>query len=307
MRRTKILNAAAVHKTTFTEAQNAFIKHCRLKNLRPRTIAYYTEDLAYFHGKTGVRYVDEITQDAFGDFILKELETGKKTTSLNTRIRGLRVFFSFCAEREYMKPITPKLMKVDEEIKEPYTEAELMRLLKKPTSNRWTEWRTWAAVNYLISTGNRVSTILNIKIEDINLEELTIHLKQVKNRHQQIVPLSPALKEVLTDYLKTWEWTPNDYLFPSYEGNCLNVRSFQGAVKRYNIARGVTKTSVHLFRHTFAKNFILAGGGMVQLQALLGHSTMDMTRHYVNLYGLDLQRDYARLNPLDNLMKQIGT
>lgn len=289
------------------EAQNAFTKHCRLKNLRPRTITYYTEDIEFFRAKTGVKYADEITQERFDDFLYNELEAGKKTTSLNSRIKGLRVFFKFCAEREYMKPINAKLMKVDEEIKEPYTDAELKHLLKKPSSNRWTEWRTWASVNYLISTGNRVSTIINMRIEDVNFDDMTIHLKQVKNRHQQIVPLSPALKEVLLDYLKTWDWEKGDYLFPSYEGTMLNVRSFQGAVKRYNISRGVTKTSVHLFRHTFAKNFILAGGGMVQLQALLGHSTMDMTRHYVNLYGLDLQRDYARLNPLDNIMKQVGT
>ena len=304
MRRTKILNPVEVRRTTYTEAQNAFIKHCRLKNLRPQTVKYYTEDLTYFHAQTPVKYVDEITQDVFDGFILKELDAGKKTTSLNTRIRGLRVFFSFCAEREYMKPIEPKLMKVDEEIKEPYTDAELRRLLKKPTSNRWTEWRTWASINYLVSTGNRVSTVINMKISDIDFDNMTIHLKQVKNRHQQIVPLSPALKEVLCDYLKTWDWTPDDYLFPSYEGGCLTVRSFQGAIGRYNISRGVTKTSCHLFRHTFAKNFILAGGGMIQLQALLGHSTMDMTRHYVNIYGLDLQRDFERLNPLDTFMKR---
>ena len=139
---------------------------------------------------------------------------------------------------------------------------------------------------------------------DIDFDEMTIHIRQVKNRRQQIVPLSPALKEVLTDYLKTWEWTKDDYLFPSQDGGCLNTRSFQGAIRRYNVARGVTKTSAHLFRHTFAKNFILAGGGMVQLQALLGHSTMDMTRHYVNLYGLDLQKDYAKLNPLDNMINR---
>lgn len=304
MRRTTILNAVEVRRTTFSEAESAFIKHCRIKNLRPKTITYYEEDIEYFHAKVPVKYIDEITQDRFDDFIVAELDAGKKVTSLNTRIRGLRVFFSFCAEREYMNPIAPKLMKVDEEIKEPYTEAELKRLLKRPSSNRWTEWRTWAAINYLISTGNRVSTVVNLKIGDINFEEMTIHLRHVKNRRQQFIPLSPALKDVLLDYLKTWEWTEDDYLLPSYEGNCLNVRSFQGAVRRYNISRGVTKTSVHLFRHTFAKNFILAGGGMVQLQALLGHSTMDMTRHYVNLYGLDLQRDYARLNPLDNLIRQ---
>ena len=233
----------------------------------------------------------------------QQLEQGKKVSSLNTRIRGLRVFFKFCAEREYMKPISPKLMKADKEIKEPYTEAELRKLLKRPETNRWTEWRAWAGIHYLISTGNRAGTVVSVRISDIDFGAMTIHLKTVKNRRQQIVPLSPALKDILRDYLKTWEWSEEDYLFPSYEGNPLNVRSLQSAIAKYNISRGVTKTSIHLFRHTFAKNFILAGGGMVQLQALLGHSTMDMTRHYVNIYGLDLQKDFARLNPLDNLMR----
>ena len=185
MRRTKILNAAEVRRTTFSEAGNSFLKHCRIKNLRPKTIAYYEEDIQYFHTKVPVKYMDEISQGRFDDFILGELDAGKKITSLNTRIRGLRVFFSFCAEREYMNPIAPKLMKADEEIKEPYTDTELKRLLRKPDSNRWTEWRTWAAINYLIATGNRVSTVVNLKINDINFDESTIHLRYVKNRRQQ--------------------------------------------------------------------------------------------------------------------------
>lgn len=205
-----------------------------------------------------------------------------------------------------MKPISVKLMKEEETIKEPYTDAELRRLLKRPESNSWVEWRTWAAVNYLVATGNRASTVTNIKITDVDFDEMTIRLAKVKNRRQQLIPLSPALKEILTDYLKTWEHTSSDYLFPSYEGNQLNLRSFQGSIRRYNISRGVTKTSVHLFRHTFAKNFILAGGGMVQLQALLGHSTMDMTRHYVNIYGTDLKRNFELLNPLDNIKRSVS-
>ena len=305
MRYTEILNATQVKRTTYQEAVTAFQRHCKLKNLRPKTMEYYSEDLNYFHAKTPVRYIDEVTQEVFENFILKELETGKKTSSLNTRIRGLRVFFKFCSERDYMPPVHLKLMREDEEIKEPYTSAELKRLLKKPTSNRWTEWRAWAMVNYLVSTGNRAGTVVNLKIEDINFEENTIHLRQVKNRRQQLVPLSPALKDVLTDYLKTWKWEADSFLFPTYDGRQMEVATFQNSIKQYNVSRGVTKTSIHLFRHTFAKNFILAGGGMVQLQALLGHSTMDMTRHYVNLYGADLQRDYAKLNPLDNILKEI--
>ena len=90
-----------------------------------------------------------------------------------------------------MEPLTVKLMKEDETIKEPYADAELERLLKKPRSNSWAEWRTWAAINYLVATGNRASTVINIKVKDIDFEDMTIFLSRVKNRRQQIIPLYP--------------------------------------------------------------------------------------------------------------------
>lgn len=307
MVRRTIKNPKEIQRKTLQEAQKIFLQNCRIKNLSPRTLKYYEEDLNYFFSHIKVKYVDEIALEVYEAFLSGELEEGKKISSLNSRVRGLRVFFKFCAEREYMEPLTIKLMKEDEEIKEPYTEAELARLLKKPRSNSWAEWRTWASINYLVATGNRASTVINLKIKDIDFEEMTIFLSRVKNRRQQIIPLSKALKEVLMDYLETWDYTSEDYLFPANTGGQLNIRSFQGAVSRYNISRGVTKTSVHLFRHTFAKNYIMAGGGMVQLQALLGHSTMEMTRHYVNIYGTDLQRDYEKLNPLDSFMRKTNT
>ena len=267
------------------------------------SLDYYDGHLKFFHKKVPVVYLDEITQEAFDDFIFAQLEEGKRTTTINSQLRGLRVFFKFCAERDYIEELSIKLLKDDAELKEPYTDAELRKLIARPKSNRWAEYRSWAMINYLVATGNRARTIVNIKISDINFDENTIHLRAMKNRHQQFIPLSPALKEVLEEYLSAWKWEFDDYLFPTYTGEQLSTRSFQQAIKKYNIARGVSKTSIHLFRHTFAKNFILAGGGLVQLQMLLGHSTLEMTRHYVNLYGADLSRDIERLNPLDNLKK----
>ena len=131
MRRTKIKNAAELKRLTFGEAQKAFLQHCKVKNLSENTLEYYREDIAYFIGHIKCRFVHEVTMDVFEAFFAEEIEEGKKITSLNSRIRGLRVFFKFCAEREYMQPLTIKLMKEDETIKEPYTDAEL----EKPCSH----------------------------------------------------------------------------------------------------------------------------------------------------------------------------
>ena len=303
MRKITLTNDFRRNRTSFENAKAAFIKFCKLKNLTERTIEFYEEDLMYLQNYVNAKYLDEITQETLDDFILEELDKGRRTTTLNTRLRGLRVFFKFCAERDYIEGISIKLLKDDAELKEPYTDAELRKLLARPKSNRWAEYRSWAMINYLVATGNRARTIVNIKISDINFDENTIHLRAMKNRHQQFIPLSPALKEVLEEYLSAWKWSFDDYLFPSSSGGQLATTSFQQAIRKYNAARGVSKTSIHLFRHTFAKNFILAGGGLVQLQMLMGHSTLDMTRHYVNLYGADLSRDIERLNPLDNIKR----
>ena len=129
-----------------------------------------------------------------------------------------------------------------------------------------------------------------------------MRLRRLKNRKQQILPISSSLQTVLTLYLKTWDWEQDDFLFPNQHRQQLQAHSMGQAIREYNVSRGVMKTSTHLFRHTFAKNYILAGGGMVQLQAILGHSTLEMTRRYVNLYGKDIQRDFDLLNPLNNVL-----
>ena len=226
MRKITLTNNFRQNRTSFEDAKTSFIKFCKLKNLTERTIEFYEEDLRYFCKYISVKYLDEITQETLDNFILEELDKGKRTTTINTRLRGLRVFFKFCAERDYIEELSIRLLKDDAELKEPYTDAELRKLLARPKSNRWAEYRSWAMVNYLVATGNRARTIVNIKISDVNFDENTIHLRAMKNRHQQIIPLSPALKEVLEEYLSSWKWNFDDYLFPSSTGEQLEIFRF---------------------------------------------------------------------------------
>lgn len=157
-------------------------------------------------------------------------------------------------------------------------------------------------VNYFVSTGNRLTTALNVKIEDLDFDNNLIKLVVLKNRRQQLIPMSNGLKKVLKCYLSLWNHDNIEYLFPEYEGKQFSRYGAYAALRKYNIDRGVTKTSIHLYRHTYAKNYILAGGDCTYLQRLLGHSTSDMTNHYINLYGTDLQKNYDKFNPLDNFM-----
>ena len=157
-------------------------------------------------------------------------------------------------------------IKAEKKIKETYTDNEVNILLKKPDIKKcsFSEYRDWVFINYVMATGNRVSTVISIKIEDIDFDNDTIILKKTKNRNQQIIPISDTLKIVLSEYLKHRKGTNEDYLFCNSMGKKLSRNSICPAIRQYNRSRGVNKTSIHLFRHTFAKNWILNGRRYIQ-------------------------------------------
>ncbi len=103
-------------------------------------------------------------------------------------------------------------------------------------------------------------------------------------------------EETNTDYLQLY----NDYLFPNQYGEQLANNQVTHAINKYNKVRGVSKTSCHLFRHTFAHNYLLQGGDIFRLQQLLGHSTLDMVKIYANMNNIEsLKENYDKLNLLD--------
>lgn len=201
----------------------------------------------------------------------------------------------------YTEPFQITMVKTHKQIKETYTDYELEILLRKPKINKTTfaEYRNWVIINYLLATGNRVATVCDLKIKDIDFGTGTIRLCRTKNRREQIIPISTTLKNILKEYLKYRKGELEDYLFCNVNGIRLSENGLKLAIFKYNKKRGVSKTSIHLFRHTFAKKWILNGGDVFRLQKILGHSSMDMVKEYVNMFNDDLKRDFDTFNPLE--------
>lgn len=222
-------------------------------------------------------------------------------TTIRTNIQVIKAFTNFCIQRGYTKGFKIPMPKAVETIKETYSDEDLKKLLKKPSRNSFNQWKSWAICNFLLGTGCRVRTAINIRIKDLDFDNQFIIFTQTKNKKQQIIPMSTKLYQVLTEYLLLWNHADDDYLFPNYQGEQMTVDAFKRNVQRYNNSRGVTITSSHAYRHTFAKRWILNGGDIFRLQKILGHSTMDMVRKYVNMYSADLQNGFDKFNPLDNI------
>lgn len=285
------------------DAFELFIRKCRVKNLSASTIKAYEDKLKRF-----IEYVEpttqikEITSDVVDSYILElRDDEGLSSVTIATLLRHLRAFIYYCQECGYVEKYKIQIPKAEKKIKATYTTEELERLLEKPDTNSFSEFKTWAFENYLIATGNRLSTALSVKIGDIDFENGVIHMSKTKNRRQQIIPLSSSLAVVLKDYLEVRGGSDDDYLFCNNYGQKASERSYQLLVQKYNIKRNVNCTSCHAFRHSFAKHWILNQGDIARLKTILGHSNIAVTNEYLQMFGQDLQMDFERFNPLDNI------
>ena len=282
-----------------------YMKRCTIKNLSAETIKSYKVHYHVFEkfigGQTQIRTIDS---DTIGDFILYLKENNHcNEITINSYLRTIRAYLYYCMETGYLSQFTVHIQKVDKKIKETYNEQELKLLLKKPKIKHcdFGEYRTWVFSNYLLATGNRISSVLNIKIEDLDFMNSLITVNKMKNRKAQIIPMSQTLSEVLQEYLQYRGGDPTDYVFCTVTGEKSALRSYQDALGKYNKSRGVMKTSAHLYRHTFAKQWILNGGDIFRLQKLLGHSDLSVVKEYVQMFGNDLSVDFDKFNPLETL------
>ena len=220
-------------------------------------------------------------------------------------LRATRVFLRYAMTQGYLNEFKITLISQDKAVKEIYSEEEIEKLIKKPDlkSCSFSEYRNWVMVQYFLETGNRRNTVLNMKVRDLDLTGGMAILTTTKNRQQMYVPLSSALVKILTDYIRVWESLddPESYLFPSEEGKQMTKDSMSKAIARYNKKRGVEKTSVHAFRHTFGTNYARKGGNIFKLQRLMGHSSIEVTKGYVNLTGEDLKADIDEYSIIDNM------
>ncbi|WP_242863215.1 tyrosine-type recombinase/integrase [Caloranaerobacter ferrireducens] len=292
-------------KKTLEEGFKEFYRYCRVKNLSEATLDYYEECYRVFtEFFPSDNRIEVISQKVIYDYIIYlQNQTNCNSISINTRLRGLRVILYYFMKLGYLDEFKIKLIKSEKKVKETYSDKELELLLKKPNMNScsFAEYRNWVIINYLLGTGNRLSTVVNLKIKDIDFENGLIKIEKSKNRRQQVIPLSKTLERILLEYIKIRRGEPDDYLFCNIYGQKLTTNALSTAIRKYNQKRGVMKTSIHLFRHTFAKKWILAGGDIFRLQKILNHKSLDIVKEYVNMFTDDLQDKFEKFNALEQI------
>lgn len=288
---------------TVREAFNEFLDYCKVKNLSEATFEYYTQCYKKFTSfYSEDNHVKDINEKLIQKYTIQlQEDDNTNDISVNTRLRGIRVILYYFMKLGYTPKFHISLIHAEKEIKETYTDEELEILLKRPTTKKFGDYRNWVIINFLIGTGVRLRTLRNIKCKDIKLQDGYIVLEKTKNKRQQLIPLSESLAKILREYLRIRNGNDEDYLFCNIYGKQLTMDSVQHAITKYNRKRGVMKTGIHLFRHTFAKKWILAGGDPFRLQKILGHRDISMVKEYVDLFLPDIKKDFDKFNALEQL------
>ena len=276
------------------------------KTLKTYSSKFYTACLFYDFNKQA----EEVTNEDIETLILNMKEgkrlDGKpahnKDVSIASYLNTVRAFFKWCREKGYCAAVVPSYS-FSTEPKELYTEAEIKKLIKKPDMKKCTfcEYRNWVIVCFLLNSGCRSATLRNVLIKDLDFDSNMILFRHTKNKQAQYVPMGRELRHILLEYLDIREGKPDEFLFPNQNNQQLSENALKLAIEKYNHKRGVSKCSVHLFRHFFAKSYIQNGGDCFRLQKILGHKKIEMTVHYANLYGADTKRGFEDFNPFSVL------
>lgn len=294
---------------SFKQGFEAFLESCKARNLREGTLIHYKDSY-----KMLMRFIDEetIVKDithATVDNFVKNYKNNSNANSqtIYTYTRDLKTILYFFMRMEYMPIFKITLPKVDKKVIETYTDAELKILLKKPDLKKCTfvEYRDWTIINFFLSTGIRLNSMINVKIRDLDFDNEVVHINVTKNRKPLIIPLNITIQKILKEYLKIRQYKDsNDYLFCTAYGKQLCKKTINGSLIAYNKKRGITKTGIHRYRHTFAKKYITSGGNPVFLQKILGHSSLLITQNYLNILVSDLKKEMDNFNILTEFMQE---
>lgn len=294
---------------TFEQGCKEYLDNCRARNLRNGTIKHYTETISQLY-----KYIDknmpieDLTSKTFDEFIIALRDNdAMNDMTLYTYGRDFKTLLYFFMKQEYMPSFKIKLTKADKQPIETYTDDDLKKMLKKPNLKQCTfqEYKSWVIVNFLLSTGIRQHSLINIKIKDVDFDNEVVYINVTRNRKPLIIPLNNDVLKILKEYLRYRNHeSKEDYLFCNVFGKQLTKSTVYHGLWQYNKNRNVDITGMHRFRHTFAKKWVTMGGSVVTLSKILGHSSLAITENYLNILTCDLKKDIDKFNILQEFKKE---
>ncbi|NMM65453.1 tyrosine-type recombinase/integrase [Clostridium sp. P21] len=277
-------NGNQIVKKTYKEAFEEYIAIAKLKGLAEDTINTYRHHNKYFCEFLGKnKTCSGLDAKMVESYVLYLQSKGIKGTTINSYLQNISPILKYCVKKGYIsQDFNIPYVKVQEELKEILTEEELDILLQPPKNKDFVSVRVYTCIWLLASTGLRASELRNLKVNNINMIDRVITCNYTKNKRARYLPISSSLYKVLEDYLNLRKGTGEEYLFPTVYGDILSRTSLQKGIVKYCRERGIEKTGIHIYRHTFITRSVEKNVSLLILKNITGHSSFKQLNHYYN-------------------------
>lgn len=286
-----------------------FIVYLReVKKTSLNTEVSYQRDLmqmALYLKEKGITEVSRVTKTSLNSYILYLEKQGKATTTISRVMASMKAFFHYelsCGKVCRDPAELLKAPRVEKKVPTILTVEEVNCLLSQPDGDAPKEIRDKAMLELLYATGIRVSELIHLRTEDVNLTVGFITCRDgVKER---TVPFGKVAKQALMLYMEKarkvlLKGKESEWLFTNCSGKPMSRQGFWKIIKYYGEKAGIrSDITPHTLRHSFAAHLLRNGADVHAVQAMLGHSDMATTQAYMAYSRMGDVRDaYAGAHP----------
>lgn len=290
-------------------AVDAFLDYISVeRGLSVNTISSYRRDLGFycqFLESKGTSALSRVTRDDITNFMFSQKDKGIAANSIARRLAAIRMFHRFLC-RENITPLDPSSLiespKLWKKVPDTLSCQEVESLLSAPRGSGEQEVRDRAILEVMYATGMRVSEVVNLKRDNVNLEVGFLRCVGKGNK-ERVIPLGKKAIAGVTRYLaesrgRLLGKRQSDYLFVSRMGENISRQSFWKMIKKYALQAGIKKNiKPHALRHSFATHLIERGADLRSVQEMLGHSDISTTQIYTHINKDRLKTVHKNFHP----------
>lgn len=282
----------------------SFYYHCRLKNLRQKTLQCYADRLAYLVNwcqQIG-RDFNQVSRAEIEQYLSHIIDTVSPET-VNGRIRVFKTFFRYCTEEGLISrdpTARIKLLRVDEHPK-PVLPPQQVQMMLGACPGSFAGLRDKCLILALYDGMMRSGEACRLKVSEIDLRDRVITVDRSKSRKPRYIPFSPLTAKLFHQYLIRYrEKLPGAAFFCYANGNPVDTFLIYRNIKKRGRRVGVT-VNPHLLRHSGATTYNESGGNLAVLQRILGHSSLRTTQRYLHPGHDAMRSDHDLHGPAHSL------
>ena len=287
--------------------QEDFVRYLdKEKHLAENTLSSYRRDveqyISYLEGRR-ISSLEKTNKTVVLTYLLTIQKAGKAASTISRHLASLRSFYGYL-NRTGMIKFDPTLgletPKVEKKLPKILTTQEVERLLEQPSQKDLKGKRDRAMLELLYATGIRVSELMLLDIDDINISMGFLKCQSTRSR---IIPLGSLAMSACADYIENARGimikdSGEKALFVNCNGHRLTRQGFWKIIKQYKTQANITaELTPHTLRHSFAAHLLENGADLRSIQEMLGHSDISSTQIYSQLLKNKIKEVYTKAHP----------